>query len=132
MSAAVSDYRPVRVHPGKIKKEKSRLTLKLERNPDILSIAAKKKGGRLIIGFALESGDLKENAQEKLKIKNLDYIIATSINKRSSPFGDRKIRVLIIPRAGKAETILSSKKNLSRIILDKAAATKYAYSGSKI
>jgi len=132
MSAAVSDYRPVSIHPRKIKKKKGRLILKLERNPDILSIAAKKKAGRVIIGFALESDDLKENARRKLKRKNLDYIIAASINKRKPPFGNCKIRVLIIPRAGRAETVFSYKKNLSRIILDKVAATKYAYSGSKI
>lgn len=132
MSAAVSDYRPVRIHPGKIKKSKSRLTLKLERNPDILSIAAKNKRGRLLIGFALETDDLKKNAGRKLEAKNLDCIVAASINKREHPFGDRKIRVLIISRSGKAETVLSSKKNLSRIILDKVSATKYPYNGSKI
>lgn len=132
MSAAVADYRPVRVYSRKVKKKKSRLTLKLERNPDILSIAAKKKRNRVMIGFALESDDLKRNAYKKLKIKNLDYIVATSIDKRKPPFGDRKIPVLIIPRIGKAETLLSSKKNLSRIILDKAAAAKYAYSRGKI
>jgi len=132
MSAAVSDYRPIRVYSRKIKKKKSRLTLKLERSPDILSMIAKKKRDRTIIGFALESDDLKENARRKLETKNLDYIIAASINKRKPPFGDCKIRVLIIPRAGKAETVFSSKKNLSRIILDKAAATKYAYSRGKI
>ena len=132
MSAAVSDYRPIRARSRKIKKKKSRFTLKLKRNPDILSIIAKKKENRVIIGFALESDDLKENARRKLERKNLDCIIAASINKRKPPFGDRKIRVLIMPRAGKAETVFSSKKNLSRIILDKAAKTKYAYSGSKI
>lgn len=132
MSAAVSDYRPIRAYSRKIKKKKARFTLKLERNPDILSIVAKKKKNRVIIGFALEDDDLKENAQKKLEIKNLDYIVAASINARKPPFGDRKITVLIIPRVGQAETVLSSKKNLSRIILDKAAMTKYAYSKGKI
>lgn len=132
MSAAVSDYRPVKIHSRKIKKAKSRITLKLERNPDILSMAAKDKGSRLIIGFALETDGLKENARRKLETKNLDCIIAASVNKKALPFGDRKIRVLIIPRTGRAEAVFSSKKNLSRIILDKASATKYPYSGSKI
>lgn len=132
MSAAVSDYRPIRIYPRKIKKDRSRLTLKLKRNPDILSMAAKKKKDRVIIGFALESDDLEDNVRRKLETKNMDCIIAASINKRKSPFGDRKVRVLIIPRIGKAEAVFASKKTLSRIILDKATATKYAYNGSKI
>ncbi len=132
MSAAVADYRPVTVSPQKIKKEKGPLTLKLKRNPDILSIIARKKKNRVVIGFALETGGLKKNAEKKLKGKNLDYIVAVAINNKKCPFGDQKIPVTIISRTGKIETLVSDKKSLSRIILDKAEAAKYHYNASKI
>ncbi len=131
MSAAVADYRPVTASSRKIKKEKAALVLKLVRNPDILSLAAGKKKRQVVIGFALETGGLKNNAKEKLKKKNLDYIIAASLNNKKSPFGDREISVLIMSRTGKTETFLSDKKGLSRIILDKAEVSKY-HCGSDI
>ena len=132
MSAAVADYRPAAFSARKIKKSGSRLTLKLKRNPDILSMAAKNKQGKIVIGFALETECLRENAGKKLEGKKLDYIVAASVEAEKTPFGDRKIRILIISKAGKAETLLASKKKLSRIILDKAEAAKYPYSRDKI
>jgi len=132
MSAAVADYRPVIVSSRKIKKGKERLVLKLKKNPDILSLAAEKKKGRILIGFALETDELKKNAKKKLKGKNLDYVIATSVNNKKSPFGEQKIPVTIMSRSGKTETLFSDKKSLSRIILDKAEMAKYYCRSRKI
>jgi phosphopantothenoylcysteine decarboxylase/phosphopantothenate--cysteine ligase len=132
MSAAVADYRPAAVFPRKIKKGKDRLVLGLKRNPDILSLVSKKKEGRDVIGFAVETGGLKENAKKKLKEKNLDCIIAALLKNNKTPFGDEKIPVSIISRDGKTENLFSYKKNLSRIILDKAEAAKYHYNAGKI
>lgn len=132
MSAAVADYRPLEPSPRKIKKDRDFLTIKLQRTPDILSTVARREKRKVVIGFALESGGLLKNAKEKLKSKNLDYIIATSMDRKRSPFGDRRIRVLIVSGAGNVETILSSKKGLSRIILDKAEAATYYYNRNKV
>ncbi|MDD5310172.1 MAG: phosphopantothenoylcysteine decarboxylase [Candidatus Omnitrophica bacterium] len=132
MSAAVADYRPAAVFPRKIKKGKDRLVLRLKRNPDILSLVSQKKEGRVVIGFAVETADLKKNAKKKLKEKSLDYIIAAPLNNKRSPFGNRKVPVSIISGTGKAEALFSHKKNLSRIILDKAEAAKYHYNTGKI
>lgn len=129
MTAAVADYRPVKTFSKKIKKGAKRITLRLEANPDILLTVAKKKKNHIVIGFALETEDLNRNVQKKLEAKNLDYIIATSIKRGESPFGDRKIRAVIMARSGKKEIIFSSKKRLSRIILDKAETAKYPYKG---
>ena len=132
MSAAVADYRPVTVSSQKIKKGKDRLVLRLKRNPDILSLVARKKKDRVVIGFALETDELKKNAKKKLKEKNLDYIIAAPLNSKRSPFGNMEIQVSIISGTGKTETFFSYKKGLSRIILDKAEATKYHCGSKKI
>jgi len=127
MSAAVADYSPARVSPRKIKKNKKSLTLRLVKTPDILSCLAKKKKNKIVIGFALETEALKVNAQKKLKAKHLDYIVSTSIGNKRSPFGDRKVGILIIGKDGSGEKIFSSKNDLSRIILDKAESAKYPY-----
>jgi phosphopantothenoylcysteine synthetase/decarboxylase len=79
MAAAVSDYTPVRSSKAKIKKDRSELTLKLKPTKDILAWAGKnKKKNQLVVGFALEDKNLRQNAEKKLKQKNLDMIIANT------------------------------------------------------
>lgn len=120
MAAAVADYRPEKFRPSKIKKNKDSLLIRLRRNPDILSGIRKGKGIKRIIGFALETGDLIRNAQKKLDSKNLDFIVATLLCKGSEPFGDKKVKVVVLKRDGKREEIFSSKAGISSFILDKA------------
>lgn len=74
-TAAVGDYRPAQRVGGKIKKTGATLTLKLVRTRDILGTMGKKKGRRILIGFALEVQDAVQNALEKYRKKNLDYIV---------------------------------------------------------
>lgn len=74
-SAAVSDYRPEKKEKEKIKTNLKRRSINLIRNPDILYQLGKRKGAKFLIGFALETRALEENAREKLKEKNLDMII---------------------------------------------------------
>jgi phosphopantothenoylcysteine decarboxylase / phosphopantothenate---cysteine ligase len=81
MSAAVSDFRPIKVSSNKIKKEKGLMDLKLERNPDILSSLKTRKAK--IIGFALETQNELSNAKKKLKEKHLDMIVLNSPGKES-------------------------------------------------
>jgi len=87
MAAAVADYRPV--HKSKVKIKKSQIPnlpagkagpksqiIELEDTKDILAELGKKKGKRKLIGFALETDNMIENAKKKLKNKNLDLIVA--------------------------------------------------------
>lgn len=77
MAAAVSDYTPEKISKTKIKKNDSDLIIKLKPTVDILKWAGKnKKKSQFIAGFALEDKNLRKNAEEKLKSKNLDMIIA--------------------------------------------------------
>ena len=76
--AAIADYRPREYKKEKIKKSDSDLILELIRNPDILFEMGKKKDKQLLVGFAAETNDIKENALKKLEKKNLDIIVANN------------------------------------------------------
>ena len=76
--AAVADYRAKEYKKEKIKKSDSDLVMELVRNPDILLEMSKKKEKQLLVGFAAETNDIKENALKKLKKKNLDIIVANN------------------------------------------------------
>ena len=54
MCAAVADWRPAAVHPGKLKKHDGEHPLRLVRTPDILRAVAADKGARYVVGFAAE------------------------------------------------------------------------------
>ncbi len=75
MNAAVSDFVPKETATKKIKK-RERLTLELIKGKDILKDLGKRKGNRFLVGFALETDNLIENAKRKLLDKNLDMIVA--------------------------------------------------------
>jgi len=81
MSAAVSDFRPIKAASNKIKKEKGTLELRLELNPDIISSIKTKKVK--VIGFALETQNEVSNAKKKLKEKHLDMIVLNSPGKET-------------------------------------------------
>ena len=78
MCAAVADWRPLRKRSGKWRKEKESkelATIELVRNPDILAELARRKGRRLVVGFALETGRGEARARAKLARKGLDYVV---------------------------------------------------------
>jgi len=77
MSAAVADFKPLKVHPGKIKKENNEKTINIsfEKTVDILKYIGKNKRDFFLIGFALETDDGLKNANRKLNEKNLDLIV---------------------------------------------------------
>ena len=76
--AAVADYRPKEYKKEKIKKSDSDLVMELVRNPDILLEMSKKKEKQLLVGFAAETNEIRENALKKLEKKNLDIIVANN------------------------------------------------------
>ena len=76
--AAVADYRPKEYKKEKIKKSDSDFVIELVRNTDILLEMSRKKKKQLLVGFAAETNDIRENALKKLKKKNLDIIVANN------------------------------------------------------
>jgi phosphopantothenoylcysteine decarboxylase / phosphopantothenate---cysteine ligase len=109
MTAAVCDFMPAVAGRHKIPSVKG-LTLQLKRTPDILASLAKQKGRRVVIGFCLETQDLIRRAQEKLKRKKLDGIVANFFGSGRIPFGKRSVEVHLIDARGKVVKIGSRSK----------------------
>jgi phosphopantothenoylcysteine decarboxylase/phosphopantothenate--cysteine ligase len=79
MTAAVSDYTPLKPARLKMKKSSGVITLKLKPTQDILKWAAShKRQNQMVVGFALEDRDIKAGAERKLRKKNLDMIVANT------------------------------------------------------
>lgn len=78
-TAAVSDYSPAQVAEQKIKKNSSTLTLELSYNPDILQDVAHQYTNLYTVGFAAETENLMQHAQDKLKRKKLNMIVANPV-----------------------------------------------------
>ncbi|MBI5968739.1 MAG: bifunctional phosphopantothenoylcysteine decarboxylase/phosphopantothenate--cysteine ligase CoaBC [Deltaproteobacteria bacterium] len=120
MAAAVSDYRPKKTAPEKMKKSKSETLLELERNADILAEAGQHKGQRIIVGFAAETENLLQNARQKLKEKNLDLIVANDITLPGAGFEVDTNIVKLLDPSGKVEELpLMTKEELADRILDR-------------
>lgn len=122
-SAAVADYRPAEVSDEKIKKSGGELVITLQKNPDILQELGKIKGDKVLIGFAMETQNLIENAKAKVLKKNLDFIVANDLRIEGAGFaGDTNV-VKIIDKNGNIEDVpLMRKSDLADIILDKATS----------
>ncbi|MEN3043643.1 MAG: bifunctional phosphopantothenoylcysteine decarboxylase/phosphopantothenate--cysteine ligase CoaBC [Candidatus Hydrothermales bacterium] len=91
MCAALSDFRPKKKFEGKIKKNRRKLKIELEENPDVLKSLSSLKKKTKLIGFALEEKPDVEVAYKKLREKNLDVIILNTIKTISSDNIDFKI-----------------------------------------
>ncbi|MEA4960146.1 bifunctional phosphopantothenoylcysteine decarboxylase/phosphopantothenate--cysteine ligase CoaBC [Lutispora sp.] len=119
-SAAVADYAPAIAHDQKIKKKDENLTIELVKNPDILYELGKIKGDKILVGFAMETQNLIENAKEKVLKKNLDFIVANDLFTEGAGFATDTNIVKIIDRGGNVESIPKmSKHQLADLILDK-------------
>ncbi len=96
MAAAVADWRPAGRSSKKLKKNRRDSTLRLAPNPDILRDAGRKKGGRILVGFAAETGNLIDNARSKMISKRLDMVLANDISLPDSGFrSDRALLVAV-------------------------------------
>ncbi|MGK7371606.1 MAG: bifunctional phosphopantothenoylcysteine decarboxylase/phosphopantothenate--cysteine ligase CoaBC [Candidatus Halalkalibacterium sp. M3_1C_030] len=87
MAAAVADFSPLVYEDQKIKKEKAASKIKLKKTTDILAwLGEHRQDGQTLIGFAMETENLVENASKKLKKKNIDWIAANSLSDSESGF----------------------------------------------
>ena len=99
MSAAVADYKPILNVDSKIKKQDGTWFLELERTVDILStLGQEKKSHQYLVGFAAETENLLQYAEQKLEKKNLDLIIANDISKNDQGFASEYNAVTIIDK----------------------------------
>ncbi|MFD3156502.1 bifunctional phosphopantothenoylcysteine decarboxylase/phosphopantothenate--cysteine ligase CoaBC [Haloimpatiens sp. FM7330] len=118
-SAAVADYKPKNYSDKKIKKVGQELNLELIKDNDILRKLGAIKTKQILVGFAAESNDLINNAKEKLKKKNLDYIVANDIMSKETGFASSDNKVTILCRDGNIiplETM--SKRQVAKQLFD--------------
>ncbi|MFB9842800.1 bifunctional phosphopantothenoylcysteine decarboxylase/phosphopantothenate--cysteine ligase CoaBC [Mucilaginibacter ginsenosidivorans] len=123
MCAAVADYTPASVSPQKIKKKEGSLNIELKKTTDILkTLGEKKQTGQVLAGFALETENEEYNAAEKLKSKNLDFIVLNSLNDKGAGFKTDTNKITIIDSNLQKTTFgLKSKDEVAADICNKVA-----------
>ncbi len=119
MSAAVADFTCDKAE-NKIKKNNQELVLNLKPTQDILKyLGQNKRPGQILVGYAMETIDLLENAKQKLISKNCDYIIANTISNDNKGFNMDDNEVYIIGKDNIEKLPKMSKENIARIVLEK-------------
>ena len=120
-AAAVADYTPVAASKEKIKKSGSALTLELSRTTDILAwLGDHKTPKQVLVGFAMETQNLLQNAKGKLERKHADMIVANSLRTQGAGFGGDTNVVTMLTQDGTEELPLMSKYDTACRVLDEA------------
>jgi phosphopantothenoylcysteine decarboxylase/phosphopantothenate--cysteine ligase len=123
-AAAVADFRPQTRAGGKMKKGQSeRLTLELERNPDILAELGRQRCRAVLVGFAAETDELLANAHAKLTGKGADLIVANDVTAAGAGFGHDTNIVRFLDRSGQVEELpCLPKAEVAARLLDRVQA----------
>ena len=124
LCAAVSDYRPLSYSDQKLKSEDEVSEISLEKTEDIAAaLGQEKKNNQWLVGFALETNNIFENAKKKRKKKNFDFIVLNTTKAKESPFGADENKVWIISENKDIVSIPKSSKTriahdiLSQVVL---------------
>jgi phosphopantothenoylcysteine decarboxylase / phosphopantothenate---cysteine ligase len=125
MAAAPADFRAAHVQSQKIKKGAEAPSISLTHTDDILSSTRSfRKAGSLVMGFALETTDVEQNAAAKLTRKGLDFIVANDATEAGAGFGGDTNRVVILDAAGGRESLpLQLKTDVADALLDRIVRT---------
>ena len=122
MAAAVCDYKSAAPASGKLKRE-AKLALELVSTDDILKGFARKKGGRIIVGFALETRDEIEGGKRKLREKDLDLVVVNNPLREGTGFGSDVNGGALIDRDGRVTDLAAMPKlDFSERIFDAVSA----------
>ncbi len=131
MAAAVADFRPVAPAADKIKKDRGVPQVILEPTPDILAaLGVVKPAGQILVGFAAETSDLRENALGKLTRKGADVIVANDVSAPLVGFEHDTNQVIILVRRAEADEVdiidvpLDDKRRIAAVVLDVAASLR--------
>ena len=126
-AAAVADFHLTKVPEHKVKKTAARISLELDPTPDILAELGRKKGNRLLVGFAAETQNLRQEARRKLETKNCDMVVGNLVGGPDSGFDSDQNEAVLALRTG--ETIdlgRTSKRRMADRILDEALKLRLA------
>lgn len=119
MCAAVADYTPESVSETKLKKSDGELFIRLRRTRDIAAELGRRKGERILVGFALETDHEEAHAQSKLEKKNFDFIVLNSLRDVGAGFRGDTNKVTFIDRTGDEALPLLSKQEVAERIADR-------------
>lgn len=121
-AAAVADFTPKVFAKNKIKKQDENLVIDLKRTKDIAyEMGQLKKSNQVMVGFAAETESVLEHAVQKLKKKNLDFIVSNDLTKSGAGFGtDTNIVNFLFPDGEIEKYDLMQKKEVADRILKKA------------
>src|SRR5579871_1074372 len=126
-SAAVADYHLSQVPQHKVKKTAMRMSLELDPTPDILAELGKKKGDRLLIGFAAETENLTESARGKLVSKNCDIMVANLVGHDGTGFeADENEAILVLSTGETIDLPRAPKREIADRILDQILKLRLA------
>lgn len=119
LNAAVADYTPAHPADQKIKKKDALFDLQLTKTTDIAAtLGSRKTAGQLMMGFALETENERQNALKKLHSKNLDWIVLNSLRDKGAGFGHDTNKITVIDKNEEVyEFSLKSKEAVARDIL---------------
>lgn len=121
-SAAVADYRPEICEAQKIKKSGDSMSLKLVRNPDIISaVAMMTPRPEKVIGFAAETQDMLDHAEAKRLSKQLDAIVANDVSRSDIGFDSDANAVTWIDGEETVSIPVTTKQNLARMLMERCA-----------
>lgn len=128
MAAAVADYSPAVKAGEKIKKNEEKLSIELSKTKDILkSLGEKKRAGQVLVGFALETNNEKENALDKLRTKKADMIILNSLRDAGAGFGYDTNKITIFDKGGQEFGFATKTKDeTAKDIVDTIISLYYA------
>ncbi|MGD2294680.1 MAG: bifunctional phosphopantothenoylcysteine decarboxylase/phosphopantothenate--cysteine ligase CoaBC [Candidatus Aminicenantes bacterium] len=120
MAAAVSDFQFEEAASGKIRKEELGGSLKIVPTPDVLKELGRKKGRKVLVGFAAETENVVDRALKKLKDKKLDLIVANDVTAEGVGFESNFNQVSVVFPDGKSvQTEKMTKVEISQVIMDK-------------
>lgn len=127
LAAAVADYKPKVAATEKIKKKADDLVLELIKTVDIAASLGKvKKPHQRIIGFALETTNEIEHAQQKLERKGFDFIVLNSLNDAGAGFNHDTNNIKIIDKQFVKEFGLQTKKVHAKSIVNEIKSRFFA------
>jgi len=130
-AAAVADYHRADAPRHKVKKTAARMSLELDPTPDILAEVGRKKGDRLLVGFAAETDHLLDEARRKLETKNCDMIVANLVSQKGIGFDSDENEVVLVRRAGDPITVRrASKRVIAGRIFDEIIKLRLALHAS--
>ncbi len=121
MAAAVSDFRFKETAAVKKKKGDIPGRVNLVQTEDILAGLGRRKDrpGKVLVGFAAETGNAAAKAREKLRLKRLDLIVANDVGEPGIGFGSEFNRVILVGDGEDIITDRKSKREISRDVLDR-------------